>query len=137
MIQVYDIFLGEESIGTAQVRKVGLYYQIDCLCRLSGQIHYRIIASGNAGEKDLGLCVPTGRQFGLQIRLPIKRIGEKQLCFKAVPKHQELSGKFVPISPEEPFQYIQMLQKSHLITVGTQHGVVLPDQIEISNPTGQ
>ena len=44
---MYDVLLGDEPIGKAQVKKEGLYYCISCRCRLSGEVVYRIEAKGD------------------------------------------------------------------------------------------
>ena len=133
----FDIQLGGISVGTAWVSKTGLYYHISCDCNLTGEVRYKIIATGTDGACDLGLCVPKGNNFGLEIRLPIKRLGTGELKFKAVPKHQPVSGMFIPLSPDEPFRYIQMLKNSFLTEKEGKRGIMLPCQNANSNPTGQ
>ena len=35
--------------------------------------------------------------------------------------------KFIPISPEEPFAYIERLKKSYLVRKGEQVGIEIPE----------
>lgn len=127
MEEYYDIMLADQSIGTASVKRVGLYYSFCCRCRLSGDVIYKLIVSCGENEESLGVCVPRGNGFGLETRLPVKRLGEGSMRFFAAPRHRELKGRFVPIRAEEPFAYIDKLQKAHLEIRGGQMGIVLPE----------
>ena len=87
---------------------------------------------------DLGLCVPMDGGFGVDTQIPVKRMGDGELSFHLMPKHQRISGRFVPVFPDEPFAWIQMLQKAHLARQDGQIGIVLAeDQRSRDNPTGQ
>ena len=71
--------------------------------------------------------VPVDGGFGLNTSLPVKRLGEGELTFSLVPKHDKPAGKFIPISPEEPFAYIERLKKSYLVRKGEQVGIEIPE----------
>ena len=133
----YDVFLGKEKAGTAQVLKEGLYYRIKCLCRFTGDVPYHVEVCAGERSFDLGLCVPTEGGFGLVTRVPAKRLGEGALKFNASPRHQKLAGRFVPIRADEPFAYLSSLKTAFLAKIGGQVGAVLPDQSDSSSPTGQ
>ena len=76
--------------------------------------------------------------FGVDTRIPIKRLGEGSMSFRLLPKHSKMDGRFVPVSPDEPFGYIRQLQKAHLATRDGMVGVVFAeDQKSIDSPTGQ
>lgn len=123
---MYDILLGAESIGKAQVEKEGLYYRISCRCRLSGEVPYKVHAACAGKCEDLGLLVPQNGAFALTTRLPIKRLGEGQLEFKAVPRHPKYEGEFIPISVEEPFSYLSRLENAYMQIRDGKIGVILP-----------
>lgn len=122
---MYDIMLGTQSIGKAQVEKEGLYYRISCRCRLSGEIPYKVYASCCDKTEDLGLLVPQSGAFVLTTRLPVKRLGEGQLEFRAVPRTPKLAGEFVPISADEPFSYLSRLENAYMQIRDGQIGVVI------------
>lgn len=134
----YSIFSGEEEIGKVSVQRQGLYYGIRCRCTLTGAIRYKLIASVGESTVDLGLCVPMGDRFGVDTKIPIKRLGEGTLSFRLQPRHNRPQGKFVPVSPEEPFHYIRQLQTAHLARQEGVVGIIIPeDQISRESPTGQ
>lgn len=129
---------GEEKIGRVTVQKVGLFYRIACRCLLTGTVRYRLVARCGEHSVDLGLCVPHGHQFGVDTSIPMKRLGDGELSFHLIPKHDRLEGLFVPVSPYKPFAHIQQLQNARFVRSDGEIGVVLPeDQSSSDKPTGQ
>lgn len=114
MRKEYAVCLGKERIGSATVKREGLYYRIHCQCQLSGSIPCRIIVKGEK-EVDLGLCVPMGDRFGIDTLIPVKRIGEGDLNFQVLPRHSKQDAQFIALSPEEPFRYISRLKDAYLV----------------------
>lgn len=122
----YPVLLGEEEIGKVTVFPQGLYYRISCRCRLTGEVIYKLAAARDGERVSLGVCVPMEGLFGLETRLPKKRLGEKAPEFWVIPKGGELPG-FVPLSPEEPFSYICRLKNAYLANKDGKIGVVFRD----------
>lgn len=123
----YRILLSGEPVGQAVVERQGLYYRFCCRCRFSGEIMYKLTVSCGAITENLGIPVPSGREFQLNTTIPIKRLGEGEPEFRAVPRHAQLQGKFVPISPEEPFRYLTRLHNAFLEIRNGRTGVVLTE----------
>lgn len=73
----------------------------------------------------LGILAPEGEGFGLDTRLPVKRIGEGAMEFTIVPKCDLPEGQFVPVYPEEPFAYLNRLKDCYLACREGQVGVVI------------
>ena len=59
--------------------------------------------------------------------MPAKRLPEKELSFLLIPSHEPVEGKFVPISPEEPFAYLERLKDAYLCRQREELGVVIPE----------
>lgn len=121
----YAITLGGQVVGVATVCREGLYWAIICRCNFHGEGIFRITARCGGKMESLGIPVPVGDCFELRTRIPVKRLGEGELRFLAVPKYEMLSGKFIPLSPEEPFRYLKRLQNAFLETCNGQVGVVI------------
>ena len=126
MQKEYSIFSGGEEIGKVLVQRQGLYYGVCCRCALTGTIRYKLLASCGENTVDLGLCVPMGDRFGVDTKIPIKRLGEGTLTFRLQPRHNKLQGDFVPVVPDEPFRYIRQLQNAHLARQDGIVGIVIP-----------
>lgn len=127
MEENYEVRLGQTPIGKAQVLRQGLYYRVICRCRLTGEVMYRLMVRCGDREENLGVLVPMGSGFGLDTKVPVKKVGEGELAFSVMPKHPKQEGKFVPIYPEEPFSYIAKLKDAYLEARGGETGVVLPE----------
>lgn len=121
----HDIRMGRDVIGKANVERQGLYYQFSCRCRLGGTVIYRVIVTCGGHSENLGVLIPMGDVFGLEKKIPVKRVGEGTFSFQAMPKHQKAPGQFVPIHPEEPFAYITRLQDAFMEIRDGQIGVVI------------
>lgn len=122
----YEVYFGESTVGRVQMLRQGLYYQIHCRCRLTGNVICRLYASVGDQRENLGVLVPMDGGFGLDTRIPVKRLGEGELRFDAGPKHEKPSGgRFVPIYPEEPFAYLERLKDAYLARQDGQLGVML------------
>ena len=121
----YEIYLGRDVIGKANVMRQGLYYQFSCRCKLESEGMYRLSVACGGHHENLGVLVPMGDMFGLDTKLAVKRLGEGAFHFQAVPKHQKVTGQFIVIRPEEPFTYITRLQEAFLEIRNGQVGIVI------------
>ena len=78
-------------------------------------------------QENLGIVVPTEDGFGLDTKVSVKRVGEGDMEFFLMPRHENAVGTFVPLSPEEPFAYIARLKDAYFERRYGQAGVVLLD----------
>lgn len=124
MGEYYGVYLGNHPVGKVQVVKEGLYYRFICRCQLSGSGMYRLFAACGEKNENLGLVVPIEDGFGLDTRIPSKRLGSGKMEFCLRPK-QTTSGHFVPIYPEEPFSYIENLKDGFLSIQNGQPGLLI------------
>ena len=137
---MYRLCLGCDEIGTVDIQKNGLYYRVNCRCRLSGHIVYCLVATSDTGKVNLGILVPENGFFCLRTSLPVKKLSVQNLKFTVEPKHLQEDQLFVPIRAEEPFLYLERLHNAYLRTKGMQTGVVFADKVDHStnsSPTGQ
>ena len=84
MVGTYEIRLGSSSVGCVTVERQGLYYRFHCQCNLKGM--YRLVVSCGGKQEDLGTLIPSGGVFGLEKRIPVKRLGEGTPEFELVTK---------------------------------------------------
>jgi len=121
----YPVLFCNGVVGKVTVTRQGLYYFFCCLCRISSDVVCRLQVQCNGQRISLGIVVPEKDGFGLRTRVPVKRIGEGELSFSLVPKHDKGDGKFAPIFPEEPFAYIARLKGAYLAVKDGQPGIYL------------
>jgi len=123
----YQVLFGDKPVGKVQVTKEGLYYRFYCRCRMAGEVVSRLTVCWPDKRENLGVLVPVDDGFGLNTKVAAKKCGEGRPEFLIVPHKSELQGKFIPISPEEPFAYIQRLKDAFFERRYGQPGIVLRD----------
>ncbi len=124
----YDVRLGKQSVGQVVVKKVGLYYEFDCRCTLSGEILFRLAVTCGGKTEVLGILVPQNGAFVLKTRVPAKRLMPGSPAFQLVPRHSDLPEDFVPLRPEEPFRYLTRLQDAFLIKTAQGPGIAFREE---------
>ncbi|MDO5400195.1 MAG: hypothetical protein Q4F17_04335 [Eubacteriales bacterium] len=121
----YGVYFGSDQVGKVQVLRQGLYYAFHCRCRLTGSVVCRLEVRWRDGRENLGVLVPMDGGFGLDTRVPIKRLKGEEPRFLIIPRHDRPTGTFVPISPEEPFSYLERLKDGYLVKKNGQIGIML------------
>ena len=123
----YGLTVGGRDVGKVQLLKEGLYYRIFCRAELYGAVMYRLVAVTEGRRENVGILAPVSGGYGLERKLPCSRLSLEGLSFLLLPSHEPVEGKFVPISPEEPFSYLQKLQDLDLAKRSGEVGVVIPE----------
>lgn len=124
----YGAYFGNQLVGKVQVIRQGLYYRFVCRCKLSGDVVCRLYVRCGEKRENLGVVAPVDSGFGLDTKLPVKRLGEGKPEFQLLPKHEAAAGKFVPICPEEPFAYIARLKDAFLTYKDGQAGIMVKEK---------
>lgn len=125
MMEHYYVYFGKDQVGGVQVVRQGLYYRFTCRCRLAGDVICRLQVTCGDKRESLGIVVPMDGAFGLETKLPVKRLGEGKMEFLLLPKHENPAEHFIPISPEEPFSYIARLKEAYLVKRNGQQGILV------------
>ena len=127
MIGTYELTQGRSRIGSVQIEREGLYYRISCRCSLTGEVMHHLVVSSGEKREDLGTLVPLDGAFGLEKRVPVKKLGEGDPTFQLLPKHSSPNGRFIPVYPEEPFSYMSRLKEAYLEARNGQLGLTIPE----------
>lgn len=124
MEERYPVMQGETEIGRVELQREGLYVRLVCRCQLSGGKLRRLFVHTENGSLDLGTLIPMDGGFGLDMRIPAKRLsGELRFLLDGTEKKQKTS--FVPIRPEEPFSYLERLKTSFLTIQNGEKGIIV------------
>lgn len=107
---MFEIRMGDAVVGSADVKKNGLYYHITCTCKPPNKEIHRIIMYDGSVQKDLGICVPAGNVFTLSARIPVKYFHGDDFTFELVP---EAKGEYI-ISNNMPFDHLDKLETARL-----------------------
>ena len=111
MVLEYTVIQNDAPVGQVQLAKEGLYYVIQCQVNLAKPGTYRLWAQTGEHSLDLGICVPYGGCFGLQTRIPAKKINPNQLRFLL---KDSSKIQCIPVFEDQPFSCIQLLEKGKL-----------------------
>ena len=122
---MYEVFEDEKMVGTVEATREGLYIHFSCRCRPVHREMIRLWMICGEQEIDLGLCVPMDGAFGTEKRIPARQCGPGEPRFCLRHKDDTRRGEFIPLSPEEPFQYIHRLETAFLEKRGTRLGIVI------------
>ena len=122
---IYPLSFGGRPVGSVQLVREGLYYRFICHCRLVGEVVCRVLVTWGDFRDNLGILVPAGDEFVLDTRVPVKRFGKGKPEFTVTPSRAPTGEKFIPISPEEPFAYLERLKDAYLETREGRIGIVL------------
>ena len=124
----YPVTFGQTRVGKVEVQRQGLYLRFLCRCQISGDVVCRLTVSCGTDRENLGIVVPMDDGFGLETKIPAKRLGEGRPEFTLMPRHETSgSGTFVPIRAEEPFAYIRRLKDAYFERRYGQAGVVIKE----------
>lgn len=124
----YDVFLDGRAVGQARVERQGLYYRVFCRCGLAPGEICRVTAVCGGKSHDLGILAPENGAFTRTARVPVRRLGEGTLLFRAERAHPAApSGRFYPVRPGEPFPALSMLERGRFERREGQAGVFIPE----------
>lgn len=137
MEATYEIKLGDDPVGTATVTQKGLYYEILCICSLTGSVPFRIQMYTSDAQIDLGLCYKRGNTIGLKTRVCVKQAGVAPFQFSLIPHKEYAEKSFVPIHPEEPFAYLKRLEDAYLVYRNGNPGICFKDPAQDQPGSGQ
>ena len=71
--------------------------------------------------------MPDADSYRLKTQIPVSHFKEGEPVFRAVPRHPENMGNWIPLSPEVPFSYLHRLENAVLERRGDQVGILLKD----------
>ena len=133
---MYQILMDGKNMGTADVNKEGLYYKFSCLCVPPDDKIYRIILRDGNGTRNLGVCVPDGKKYMLNVRIPVKKINGNQFEFFMVSKINDAIEK--PVETGKTFPYLDKLENAILQTENGKQVIVINQyQVQPDNDQNQ
>ncbi len=135
MMGSYNVILRGKTVGSVQLSKQGLYYHLRCSCTVADQNIYRLLGSCEGDQIRFGVLVPEGNRLALETKIPSKKLSGEALEFwlESAAIHgqasakREYHSKFIPIYPDEPFEYLSRLKKSYMEIRNGKPGITITD----------
>ena len=128
----YEVTLGKTGVGKVQLIRQGLYCRVTCRCQVPDDQVYRLFAVMDGHRENLGVVVPDGDGCILDRKIPVKKLTAQSISFLLSSGEGTVSGKFVPVSPEEPFLYIDRLKTAFLQSEHGKIGIRIEETPETS-----
>ena len=116
----FEIQLEGQSVGIAEIERVGQSLRICCFCELAPEDRYEVHMRTDRGEHNLGLCVPYEHGIGLTARLPAKQLGEHKPSFWAVSREAVQNGDLEALRRDQPFAKIKELDSARIVVKNRQ-----------------
>lgn len=129
---MFEIHMGNAVVGSADVKRNGLYYHINCTCKPPSKEIHRVIMHDGSVQKDLGICVPTGNAFTLSARIPVKCFQGDGFTFQLV----KIGKREIIVSSNMPFTHLDELESARLQHTNGQ-AVILIDSAPDPQDSGQ
>ena len=118
----YPIERNGASVGTIRIIKEGMFLKILCRCDIDYEedLHIQIIGANKT--IDLGLCVPG--KFGVELatRLLLRDLPESAIKIQLSKQEKD---EFYPVSPQRPFDGLQMLRTGRFQLRNSVAGIVV------------
>lgn len=109
----YDVCLGGQVVGQAEITVQGLYYRIHCRCaQVDGIV--KLIDNCEKGAVEIGICAPLLDGFGIDRCVPVKKLGDGAHMF-SLSSTQKAELSYYRISREEPCLYLQDLPRARFV----------------------
>ena len=128
----YPITWNGKTIGQVQILLKGLYCHFYGECSYNETAVCRLMMRCDAWVEKLGIMVPEGNLFVLKKQIPAKKIPDEKLEFFILSELEgQEAGIFVPISSEEPFEYLTNMKNAVFENRDGVIGAWIPNIIEM------
>lgn len=129
---MWEVTRDLSPVGHCSVEREGLYYRFRCRCTLPGREVSRLQVQVGEQRRKLGVLVPSAGSFVLECRIPVKEFpaGEPRFSIETPERAPapEKERTFIPVTPEEPFSYLQRLEGAYLERREGKTGIVLGEE---------
>lgn len=124
MEETWNVLYHDRPVGVCTMERQGLYWRIICRCSTGIDGICRLIINCGGDDVDLGVLVPLNGSFGLEKRIPVKRLpeGEPRLFIR---NDADLSEVFVPVRSGESFSLLSRLEGSRYVRRNGEAGVLI------------
>ena len=123
VIKRCEVYENDLPVGSVILGRRGLYWAVSCRCDAKKGRGKRLIATGERGRIDLGLLYPLDDSFGLEISVPVKRLGEGKICFFL--ESDNSCGEWIALDEKIPFAYLSKLEHCQFCIRDGKKGVLL------------
>jgi hypothetical protein len=109
----YKVYKSQEAVGEVVLTQEGLYYRIRCNCKPTNEI-LRLVCRSTQEETVIGVCAPTEWGFGIERRVPVKKMGQPPLEFQLLGE-MDMQGDFYKLTDRLPDVLLDKLERCRFV----------------------
>lgn len=132
MDERFSVYYAGEHAGTADFISQGLYWKIDCRCKLPAEGFFQLVLQMQEKEINLGTLLYDGNTYILEKKIPKKTI-VKEGFFLAIREKYGKSEMYIPLKRDQPFPFIYRLINGRFTSKEGENGILLKGE---STPRG-
>lgn len=123
---MYQIIFDGNPVGSAEIRKEGMFYRITCRYHLPYKSVFRVLLNSSNHKFDLGVCVPDGNGFSCVTRIACNQLKGDNFSFSL---NDGAKKGGIPVAAGKPFVQLEKLNTARLcITNGQPELMIDPIQ---------
>ena len=105
----YNVYRNEQAVGSVEMETQGLYYLIRCFCEPCDDM-VRLIDKCEKGDVAIGICGPAAWGYGIERKVPLKKLGSNGHTFRLENIHRTKEA-FFTIQQNGEFELPEDLEK--------------------------
>ena len=130
MLNVYNVYLDDKVVGTAQLTPRGLFYHVHCRYNIDNGKFYRLCAICGERVVDLGICVPFYDGFGIEAMERITKFDSNEIRFYIVKNNESSEDKFFVLNEEAPFENLEIVMDARFERRNGEAGLIITNHSE-------
>ena len=111
-------------MGQLQLSQCGLYYEVVFRCRPQKET-LRLVDDCDEGEVSIGICAPIASGFGVNRKIPVKKLGMGAHAFRLIPVETPESPEFYEISEDKPCEVLSLISCARFTRAGGKPGLTI------------
>lgn len=108
--KTYPVYLDKEQVGNINLRKIGLYYNVDCKCSLPGNRIFRLFAQCGDWKCKIGIPAPEGTCYALRTNVRFGEVPVDDLRFFVATDEVHSDQQRILICEDKPCFHMDQLE---------------------------
>ena len=121
MQKEYPITADGKTIGTAYITAQGLYYEVQCICKMQNSVLHIEADCGNRRE-NIGICVPKDGKMVISTKIAQKKLSG--LIGFVV--RTQLRETWIPLNIAKPIPFLYRITEARFAVRNGRPGLLLP-----------
>lgn len=120
----YDVYYRNRVFGRLYMEVNGLYYKISFQFKSVDKV-LRLIDRCDNGDISVGICAQTQKGFGIEKKIPVKRLGIGAHHFELVPAECNADAYFIELFEEKNCEAVTQLENARFCLRNGKPGLMI------------